>query len=545
MFSWLDATLYDALPYCIVTLSMVVTFKYLRFPDVTVSASFVLGAAVSAVTVVQWHVAPFVALILAILSGACAGAVTAAIHVLLEIEPIVASIISAFGVYAINQTLLRPTIPYGTESTFLTWAEGIDRGLLFMRVPWHPVAILLFAVLVLVLKVGLDWLLASEAGLALRALEDSQAGEGVLARLGVRPGAIKVLGLSIGNGLVGLSGALISMKEGAANLHRGLDILITGLIAYLIGQAVLHRRIARHRVRPTTAAIAGALIYFGVVGLSYRVGVPTELTRLILAALVAITIGRVRWRKRESKFAAEAAALRSESGSGQNGVLNVSYAYPSSDLPVLDGVTAEFPSGAITQLKGGNAAGKTTLLRLVAGYLEPVLSGRIVLGGQDVTLFSERRLRAVRYVDQNPVRSVVRTTDVLDFLSLCMLDGRPSPFRKAVTPKRLAIIRSRLEEHGFPADLLLKHGSTLSGGEIQLVNLLGFLVESTSPILVLLDEPLNGLDRGNRERVKELLKLLRGTGAAIVVVNHASDDLGADRVIDLDTVRHSGQLQSG
>jgi putative tryptophan/tyrosine transport system permease protein len=531
--AWLDATLYDALPYGIVTLSLVVTFKYLRFPDVTVSASFVLGSAISAIAIVQWQAPPAVAVIIAFLAGAGAGVVTAFIHVRLKVEPIVASIISAFAVYAVNQSLLRPTIPYGSQPTILSWAERIDRDISFGNIPWHPAQIIVFVAIVLFAKFALDWLLDSEAGLALRALEDPDAGEAVLARLGVSPGAIKTMGLSLGNGLVGLSGALIGMKEGSANLNRGLDILITGLIAYLLGQALLGRRRGYRDAHATVAAILGALAYFALVGVSYRIGVPTEFTRIVLAALVAIAVGRVEWRRRGVEARNNG---RHDEGGQTNAVQDISYAYPSSDLPVLHHLSAEFPGAAITQITGSNGTGKTTLLRILAGQLGPVSTGRILIDGRDLT--DEPRLTRVRYVDQNPARSVVKTMRVREFLSLCMLRGRPSPFRRAITTQRQAELRSALVAHGFPEALLAKHASRLSGGETQLVNLLAFLVERRPPGLVLLDEPLNGLDRNNRQRVKELLKALRSSGTSIVLVSHDTDALDTDRVIDLDALRH-------
>ena len=114
-----------------------------------------------------------------------------------------ASIISAFAVYAINQTILRPTIAYGTTATFLSTAEKFDHRIIFGLFPWHAASILIFASMVLVVKLFLDYLLASEAGLALRALEDPEAGELVLSRIGIPPGAVKAMGLAIGNGLVG------------------------------------------------------------------------------------------------------------------------------------------------------------------------------------------------------------------------------------------------------------------------------------------------------------------------------------------------------
>ena len=170
----------------------------------------------------------------------------------------------------------------------------------------------------------------------------------------------------------------------------------------------------------------------------------------------------------------------------------------------------------------------------MAGQLGPIISGEIIVNGKNLTENPELLPKIVRYVDQNPNRAVIQTVSVIDFLSLCMLTKHPSPFRKALTAARTAKIRATLRDHGFSSDLLNKYSSVLSGGETQLVNVLGFLVENRSPALILLDEPLNGLDISNRARMKELLKLLQSTGAAIVVVSHESEDLDVNRVIDLE-----------
>lgn len=530
--AWVDAALYDALPYSVVTLCLVLTFKYLRFPDVTVSASFVLGGAVSAVAVVQGGVSAPVAIVLGFAAGALAGLTTALIHVRLRIEPIVASIISAFAIYAVNQILLRPTVPYGSSETLLTWSERLDRSIDFQRIPWHPASILVFALVAFVVKLGVDRLLASEAGVALRALEDFDSGEGVLSRLGISVGSIKAMGLGVGNGLVGLSGALVSMKEGAANLNRGLDILITGLIAYLLGQALLGTLVRSGRLRPTTAAIAGAIAYFGLVSLSYRAGIPSELTRVALAALVAVSVAQIQWFPTKPRSASHVPSGSDASPQG-NSVVGISYAYPSSDLPVLDGLSLRFDAGRVTQLRGGNGAGKTTLFRLVAGQLGPLNAGRIVVGGKDLTDAPMLRQLNVRYIDQNPGKSVIKSSAVKDYLMLCMLPSRPSPMKLALTPERYARALEVLGQHGLPVDLLGKQCSELSGGEMQLVSLMGFLVEDRRPDLILLDEPLNGLDVTNRATTINLLGMLRRRGAAVVVVSHDPADLGVDTVLEL------------
>lgn len=180
--SWLNSTFYDGLPYAIVTLSFVLTFKYIRFPDITCAGTFVLGGAVAASATVHFGADPFSAILLACLAGALGGALTAFFHIALRIDRLLAGILSAFALYAINLMMLRPTLAYESAPTILSAVTEFDREILFGGSAWHPYAIgLLFAV-VLPVKLLLDWILNSEFGLALRALEDEDAGSATLRR---------------------------------------------------------------------------------------------------------------------------------------------------------------------------------------------------------------------------------------------------------------------------------------------------------------------------------------------------------------------------
>ena len=220
--SWLNSTFYDGLPYAIVTLSFVLTFKYIRFPDVTCAGSFVLGAAVAAATTVYFNIHPLLALVLACIAGALGGGLTAVFHILLRIDRLLAGILSAFMLYAVNLMILKPTLPYGNASTVLSGTTELDRSIVFGGVAWHPYTILLFAGVVIGAKLFLDLILASEFGLALRALEDEEAGPVVLRSLGLSPWRFQSFALTAGNALVALAGALVSMKEGAAKRPPGI-----------------------------------------------------------------------------------------------------------------------------------------------------------------------------------------------------------------------------------------------------------------------------------------------------------------------------------
>ena len=150
---------------------------------------------------------------------------------------------------------------------------------------------LLFAI-VLGVKVALDWFLDTEVGLGVRCLEDEGAGEYALERNGLAPARFQILALCLGNAIVAGTGALVSFKEGAANAQRGFDILITGLVAFLLGEQVraMIQAAPRHPVvRPTTGALLGGIAYFGLMTLSQRFHVPAGFTKIALVVLVALT----------------------------------------------------------------------------------------------------------------------------------------------------------------------------------------------------------------------------------------------------------------
>lgn len=565
LLSWLNSTFYDGLPYSIVTLSFVLTFKYIRFPDVTCAGTFVLGAATAAIAVVYFSVNPYIAIGIACFAGAAGGALTALFHSVLRIERLLAGILSAFSLYSINLMLLHPTLPYGTSETVFSPIEPLDRAITWGNMAWHPLAIVYFFFVVVLLKLILDRFLVSEIGLAMRALEDEEAGEPTLRRRGSFPGSYKALGLVLGNALVGIAGALVSMKEGAANAHRGFDVLITGLIAYMVGiqfqrwLALLGEQTenasntfwikplsALKRVNPTTAAVAGAVLYFGLIALAQRINVPPEVTKLLLAVYVAATVGDLRGLSRSlTRLRARFAARRMADSSEANGkadarvasLRGIRFRYATGEVDVLRGVNLEIQAGELVGLEGGNGCGKTTLLRLLTGILPDPDNGSLILAGRDLTYDPGSRLREVGYVDQNPQQAVVGTLTVEENLALAGVGASPSFWRRALSKERKQDIRRLFSSTEFPIDFLHRDANNLSGGQRQVVNILSLLAREKLPRLILLDEPLNNLDMANAQRCLAVIKEMRKKGASIVIVSHATKDgLLVDRVVNLEQV---------
>jgi putative ABC transport system permease protein len=543
LLSLLNDALYDGLPYALVCLSFVLTAKYIRFPDVTSSGSFVFGAAIAATTIVRAGFNPIAAVMLAAIGGAAAGALTGFFFTVLRLDRLLAGILSAFTLYSVNVMLLTPTLAYGDRTTLLSFFEERDRRIMLANTGWHPWVIGFLLIVVVSTKILLDRFLRSEVGLAMRCLEDEQAGEYALERHGMSPSLLKLLALCLGNAIVAVAGALVSFKEGAANAQRGFDVLLTGLVAFLLGQQLLKlaQRIAEAaakqrnaRLLPTSGAIAGGLAYFGLMTVSQRLHIPSEFTKIALVALVALSaapdtniFGGTRRRRSPSGHAAGSDSLLDVEG--------LAFRYPSADKDSLQQVSFAVRPGQVLQLAGGNGVGKTTALRLVAGFLDAQGRGRIFFNGADLTVYRHERLKRVAYVDQSADRGVVGCLTMQENLALAAMGTRPSVWRNALRPSTVEHVASVLERSPFGADVLRRRADQLSGGQRQVLNLLTLLAKRELPELVLLDEPTNNLDVGNAERCHRIIKTLHDDGAAIVIVSHARFDCVAiDRIVELD-----------
>lgn len=553
LLSFLNDVVYDALPYMLVCLGIVWTAKYIRFPDLTCSGTFVLGGALAALTIVEGEWPLAVALPVAAAGGAAGGLLTAFFYLGLRMDRILSGILSAFVLYSVNLLLLAPTLAYQQHRTPFSTLEILDRQIITpgIAVAWHPYAILFMAVMVIVVKAGMDWFLASEQGLVLRALEDEEAGETTLRRLGLSPNRYRTLALVAGNGLIAVAGAVVSFKEGAASAHRGFDVLITGLIAFLVGSqihAIAHRLSAKASSRSlqralqinfTTAAIGGAAVFFVLVTLSQRLAIDPGYAKIVLAVLVAASAADPSVFRRPRGVSAGPSGYVVPAGGGLAlEVRKLRYRYPASDVDVFDGVDFSVRTGELVRVRGRNGSGKTTALRLIAGYLDGDYGGRILIGGADLTSAPLARLRDVIYLEQDARRGVVGVLSALENLALFSCGRRRSAWRRALSATRAEQLARTAMEAGLPVDTLLRGADQLSGGQRQTVNLLTVLVRPEKPKAVLLDEPLNNLDEANQSRCTRLIESMHSEGIAVVMVSHAGmSDAFKYREINLDDDR--------
>ena len=282
----LDNAVFEGLVYAWVSLSMVVSFRYLRFPDITMDSTFVLGAAVSSLLQIKFHTPLFLALPAGLLAGFLGGCFTGILNAYGGIDKILAGILSAFVLYSINLLLIDAGLSFGDQPTLLLPFERIDTDLL-QALPYgfnlHLATICFFLVMVIITKVIIDKALRSEKGAILRGIGSN---ESFFHQLGIDSKPYKIVGIGLANMLVAMNGILVAMREGGVRTQRGTGMIIFALSAFIIGEKLIMSK----NISITTKAVLGAIFYFLIVHICYALHIPPVLPKLVIGLIIIFVL---------------------------------------------------------------------------------------------------------------------------------------------------------------------------------------------------------------------------------------------------------------
>ena len=284
--------------YAIMALGVYLTFRVLDFPDLTVDGSFVTGAAVASISIMN-GLPPLLGTILGALAGFIAGCITGVLHTKGKINALLSGILMMIALYSINLRIMgQPTLSLLNDSTLKTqlislWEKtGIDGvlnnllsvlGLERFPATWGIVIFMIFVIIVI--KIIVDYFLKTEVGLALRATGDNQR---MIRSFSANTDTLIIVGVGISNGLVAFSGALIAQHGGFADVGMGIGLIVIGLASVIIGEALFGTKTI---ARATLAVILGAIVYRIVVTLALRVEfLDTGDMKLITSLLVIVAL---------------------------------------------------------------------------------------------------------------------------------------------------------------------------------------------------------------------------------------------------------------
>ena len=266
--------------FSLVALGVYISFRLLRFPDLTVDGSFPLGGAVCAI-LISTGTNPWLATLAATAAGALAGLVTGWLNVKLKIMDLLASILMMIALYSVNLRIMGgPNVPLINDTTLFTLLQPES-------IPDYVARPMVLFVVVLLAKLVLDWFFATERGLAIRATGSNAR----MARAqGVNTGAMVLLGMAISNALVGLAGALFAQTQGGSDISMGIGTIVIGLAAVIVGESILP---SRRIVYATLAVIVGAIVYRFFIAAALNsdfIGLKAQDLNLVTAALVTVAL---------------------------------------------------------------------------------------------------------------------------------------------------------------------------------------------------------------------------------------------------------------
>lgn len=260
----------------LMALGVYITYKILDIPDLTVDGSFATGGIV-AIVLINSGMNCLIAILIAFIAGLVCGLLTGLLHTLLGIPAILAGILTQMALWSINLLINSNTsnVRIGDEAAAFILSKDVMGGLWKMAV-------------VIVLVIGLLYLFfGTELGASIRATGNNpkmSKAQGINTKLNI------VLGLSISNGLVALSGALLAQNQTYADINMGRGAIVIGLCAVVIGTLVFSKISKNFAVR-LASVVVGGVIYYVIFQTVLFLGLDPNMLKMLAAVIVAVFLG--------------------------------------------------------------------------------------------------------------------------------------------------------------------------------------------------------------------------------------------------------------
>ena len=278
--------------WAMLALGVYITFRLLDFADLTCEGSFAMGACISAVMTVTYHMNPFISLIFGFLGGAIAGTVTGLLNTKLKIPPILAGILSMISLYSINLRIMsdKANLPInvreeGVESMVTLVQKLLPESIRTMSQTTTVIAACIGVIFCVLSVAVLYWFFGTELGSAIRATGNN---EKMIRALGVNTDHMKLVALALSNGFIALSGSLVAQNQKVADVGSGTGAIVIGLASIVIGE-VLFAKATSFKWR-LIGIIVGSIVYRMIVAIVLQLGMRSSDLKLLTAILVAVAL---------------------------------------------------------------------------------------------------------------------------------------------------------------------------------------------------------------------------------------------------------------
>lgn len=266
----------------IMAIGVYITYKILDVADLTVDGSMVTGGAVCAVLVAN-GVNVWVAMLVALIAGLITGLITGFLHTFMGIPAILAGILTQLILWSLNLKIMgKANIALPNRKYDLILAQiDVTKSLIVL------------AVFITLLVALLYWFFGTELGASVRATGNNL---NMSRAQGINTNNTKILGLTLSNGIVALSGALLAQYQGFSDLNMGRGAIVIGLAAVIIGEAVVSK-ISQNLAVRLAGVVIGGVIYYFVYQTVIFLGLDADLLKMLSALVVAIFLAVPYWKK--------------------------------------------------------------------------------------------------------------------------------------------------------------------------------------------------------------------------------------------------------
>ncbi len=270
------STIDQGLLWSLLSLGVFITFRILKFPDMTVEGSFPLGAALSALMLQQHNIA--FSLLVAFIGGCLAGLVTAILYNYFHVQSLLAGILTLTGLYSINLRIL------GQANMAIGDQHNLYQLPLFHQLTLDQRLLVINLVIMLIALLLLAGLLYTEFGQSLIAAGDNPT---MALSQGIAVKRTKTIGIVLSNGLIALAGGLVAQYNGFADVNMGIGVMVIGLSAIIIGERLL---VGKHFIAKLISIILGSVVYRLILLLVLQLGFNANDFKLFSAVILAIFI---------------------------------------------------------------------------------------------------------------------------------------------------------------------------------------------------------------------------------------------------------------
>ena len=271
----------------LMALGIYITFRLLDVADLTVDGSFTTGGACTVMLILAGWPA-WAALLLALIAGLLAGFCTGMLHTKLGIPAILSGILTQFALYSVNLHIMGMAA---------NKAVSVDKFDLILSSRNIPSAIITGLIIAAVLVALAYWYFGTEQGSALRSTGDNAA---MSRALGINIDNMKVLGLSLSNGVVALAGGLMAQYQGFADINMGRGAIVIGLAAVIIGEVLGRAILGKHLnfLGTLSFTVLGGVLYYIVVVIVLWLKLNSNDLKLFTAIIVAVFLAVPQFRDR-------------------------------------------------------------------------------------------------------------------------------------------------------------------------------------------------------------------------------------------------------